>query len=178
MPHYHPKKKPPPFSGKRLCFKPHKCPTLKRNMNWLRFRLSTTLLFAQRQQSLLTSVRAFSGYSPGALRFQRYHDSFSTPEGGRHRVNPLLPKKAIRMMSPSVSSGEGSGGTGSGDGLRSGADVKTVGGNRLAGETSPYLLQHAHNPVDWMPWGEEAFRKARDEDKPIFLSIGYSTCHW
>ncbi|HEX2121294.1 MAG TPA: thioredoxin domain-containing protein [Thermoanaerobaculia bacterium] len=50
--------------------------------------------------------------------------------------------------------------------------------NRLAGETSPYLLQHAHNPVDWYPWGEEAFAKARGEDKPIFLSIGYSACHW
>lgn len=50
--------------------------------------------------------------------------------------------------------------------------------NRLAGEQSPYLLQHAHNPVDWYPWGEEAFAKARAEDKPIFLSIGYSTCHW
>jgi uncharacterized protein YyaL (SSP411 family) len=50
--------------------------------------------------------------------------------------------------------------------------------NRLANEKSPYLLQHANNPVDWYPWGEEAFRKARDEDKPIFLSIGYSTCHW
>ena len=50
--------------------------------------------------------------------------------------------------------------------------------NRLAKEKSPYLLQHAHNPVDWYPWGEEAFRKAKDEDKPIFLSIGYSTCHW
>lgn len=50
--------------------------------------------------------------------------------------------------------------------------------NRLALEKSPYLLQHAHNPVDWYPWGEEAFAKARDEDKPIFLSIGYSTCHW
>jgi len=50
--------------------------------------------------------------------------------------------------------------------------------NRLAGEKSPYLLQHAHNPVDWFPWGEEAFAKARAEDKPIFLSIGYSTCHW
>ncbi|MHC4822350.1 MAG: thioredoxin domain-containing protein, partial [Planctomycetota bacterium] len=50
--------------------------------------------------------------------------------------------------------------------------------NRLAGETSPYLLQHAHNPVDWYPWGEEAFAKAKEEDKPIFLSIGYSTCHW
>jgi uncharacterized protein YyaL (SSP411 family) len=50
--------------------------------------------------------------------------------------------------------------------------------NRLANEKSPYLLQHAHNPVDWYAWGEEAFEKARREDKPIFLSIGYSTCHW
>src|SRR5438309_2170435 len=50
--------------------------------------------------------------------------------------------------------------------------------NRLAREKSPYLLQHSHNPVDWYPWGEEAFAKARREDKPIFLSIGYSTCHW
>jgi uncharacterized protein YyaL (SSP411 family) len=50
--------------------------------------------------------------------------------------------------------------------------------NRLAGETSPYLLQHAHNPVDWYPWGDAAFRKARDEQKPIFLSIGYAACHW
>ena len=50
--------------------------------------------------------------------------------------------------------------------------------NRLAKEQSPYLLQHAHNPVDWYPWGDEAFDKARAENKPIFLSIGYSTCHW
>src|SRR2546427_977466 len=50
--------------------------------------------------------------------------------------------------------------------------------NRLAGEKSPYLLQHQHNPVDWYAWGEEAFTKARSENKPIFLSIGYSTCHW
>jgi uncharacterized protein YyaL (SSP411 family) len=50
--------------------------------------------------------------------------------------------------------------------------------NRLANETSPYLLQHAHNPVDWYPWGEEAFARARVEDRPIFLSIGYSACHW
>ena len=50
--------------------------------------------------------------------------------------------------------------------------------NRLAGEKSPYLLQHADNPVDWYPWGEEAFGKAKREDKPIFLSIGYATCHW
>lgn len=50
--------------------------------------------------------------------------------------------------------------------------------NRLANEKSPYLLQHAHNPVDWYPWGEEAFAKAQAENKPIFLSVGYSTCHW
>uniref|UniRef100_A0A7N0ZW39 Spermatogenesis-associated protein 20-like TRX domain-containing protein n=2 Tax=Kalanchoe fedtschenkoi TaxID=63787 RepID=A0A7N0ZW39_KALFE len=50
--------------------------------------------------------------------------------------------------------------------------------NRLASEHSPYLLQHAHNPVDWYPWGEEAFEEARKRDVPIFLSIGYSTCHW
>jgi len=50
--------------------------------------------------------------------------------------------------------------------------------NRLAGETSPYLLQHAHNPVDWYPWGDEALARARKEDKPILLSIGYSACHW
>ena len=50
--------------------------------------------------------------------------------------------------------------------------------NPLIHEKSPYLLQHAHNPVEWHPWGEEAFRKAREQDKPIFLSIGYSTCHW
>ncbi len=50
--------------------------------------------------------------------------------------------------------------------------------NRLASETSPYLLQHAHNPVDWYPWGDEAFERARREDKPILLSVGYSACHW
>ena len=50
--------------------------------------------------------------------------------------------------------------------------------NRLIQEKSPYLLQHAHNPVDWYPWGDEAFEAAKKADKPIFLSIGYSTCHW
>ena len=49
--------------------------------------------------------------------------------------------------------------------------------NRLADETSPYLLQHQHNPIDWFPWGKEAIERAREEDKPIFLSVGYSTCH-
>ncbi|HEY0752147.1 MAG TPA: thioredoxin domain-containing protein, partial [Chitinophagaceae bacterium] len=50
--------------------------------------------------------------------------------------------------------------------------------NRLAKETSPYLLQHAHNPVEWYPWGEEAFQKATEEDKPVLVSIGYAACHW
>ena len=50
--------------------------------------------------------------------------------------------------------------------------------NRLASETSPYLRQHVGNPVDWYPWGEEAFGRAVREDRPVFLSIGYSTCHW
>lgn len=56
--------------------------------------------------------------------------------------------------------------------------IVTKSANRLIKEKSPYLLQHAHNPVDWYPWGEEAFAKARREDKPVFVSIGYSTCHW
>ena len=50
--------------------------------------------------------------------------------------------------------------------------------NRLSNETSPYLLQHAHNPVDWFPWGDDAFAKARSEDRPVLLSVGYSACHW
>ena len=50
--------------------------------------------------------------------------------------------------------------------------------NRLGGESSLYLLQHADNPVDWYPWGDEAFARARAEDRPVLLSIGYSSCHW
>ena len=50
--------------------------------------------------------------------------------------------------------------------------------NRLAHESSPYLLQHANNPVDWYPWNDEAIQLSRDTQKPIFLSIGYSACHW
>ena len=59
-------------------------------------------------------------------------------------------------------------------GVRIGATMP----NRLINETSPYLLQHAHNPVDWYSWGEEALKAAKEQDKPIFLSIGYSACHW
>src|SRR5262245_57333337 len=50
--------------------------------------------------------------------------------------------------------------------------------NRLVREASPYLQMHAHNPVDWYPWGEDAFQRARQENKPIFLSVGYAACHW
>jgi uncharacterized protein YyaL (SSP411 family) len=56
--------------------------------------------------------------------------------------------------------------------------MKDLHTNRLIHESSPYLRQHAHNPVDWYPWGDEAFKKAERENKPLFLSIGYSTCHW
>jgi uncharacterized protein YyaL (SSP411 family) len=66
---------------------------------------------------------------------------------------------------------------GSGYGLRA-RRALALSMNRLSRETSPYLLQHAENPVDWFPWGEEAFAKARAEDKPILLSVGYSACHW
>jgi uncharacterized protein YyaL (SSP411 family) len=57
------------------------------------------------------------------------------------------------------------------------ADSKKL-SNRLIHSTSPYLLQHAHNPVDWFEWGTESLQKAKEEDKPILLSIGYSSCHW
>ncbi len=60
--------------------------------------------------------------------------------------------------------------------FREGWDTRLM--NRLAGETSPYLLQHAGNPVDWSPWDQEALRRARIEERPIFLSIGYAACHW
>ena len=50
--------------------------------------------------------------------------------------------------------------------------------NRLAASTSPYLLQHQDNPVDWQPWGDEAFAEARERDVPVLLSIGYAACHW
>src|ERR1700749_4748592 len=60
--------------------------------------------------------------------------------------------------------------------LRPPATMATV--NRLASETSPYLLQHAGNPVDWYPWGDDAFARARAEDKPLLVSIGYAACHW
>src|SRR5207237_5256600 len=55
---------------------------------------------------------------------------------------------------------------------------RAAGVNRLGTQTSPYLRQHADNPVDWYPWGDEAFTRARDEDRPVLLSVGYSSCHW
>src|SRR5437763_14367360 len=63
-------------------------------------------------------------------------------------------------------------------GLSAAADPPAAPANRLAKESSPYLRQHAHNPVDWFPWGAEAFEKAKKEGKLVFLSIGYSSCHW
>src|SRR5258708_22269019 len=62
--------------------------------------------------------------------------------------------------------------------IRNWMSENKVHSNHLIHEKSPYLLQHAHNPVDWYPWGKEALEAAKKGDKPIFLSIGYSTCHW
>src|SRR6185369_17856812 len=61
---------------------------------------------------------------------------------------------------------------------RSATSQASIMANHLAGETSPYLLQHAHNPVDWWPWTPEALTRAKLADRPIFLSIGYAACHW
>ena len=62
--------------------------------------------------------------------------------------------------------------------MTTGDKITTTPTSRLSNSTSPYLRQHAGNPVDWYPWGEEALKAAREGNKPIFLSIGYSTCHW
>ncbi|GLH02973.1 Spermatogenesis-associated protein 20 [Gryllus bimaculatus] len=81
-------------------------------------------------------------------------------------VENLLPDRKVKLFSLARTMASSSNG------------IKTRTENRLALEKSPYLLQHAYNPVDWYPWGDEAFEKARKEDKLIFLSVGYSTCHW
>uniref|UniRef100_A0AAX7TN34 Spermatogenesis-associated protein 20-like TRX domain-containing protein n=1 Tax=Astatotilapia calliptera TaxID=8154 RepID=A0AAX7TN34_ASTCA len=85
--------------------------------------------------------------------------------------SPLLHPRAACYLSPSVFMSMASGSEGP-------SSTSHKHSNRLAKERSPYLLQHAHNPVDWYPWGKDAFDKAKNEDKPIFLSVGYSTCHW
>ena len=83
----------------------------------------------------------------------------SAPRRGRCAGGSLLALAALALLRPAATAPERP-------------------ANHLKGETSPYLLQHAHNPVDWYPWGEAAFQKARKDGKPIFLSIGYAACHW
>ena len=80
-----------------------------------------------------------------------------------------------KLISSTLTAGEESSAT---EAETKSAETKKHPANRLARETSPYLLLHAHNPVDWYPWGAEAFEKAKKENKPIFLSIGYSSCFW
>ncbi|XP_008304495.1 spermatogenesis-associated protein 20 [Stegastes partitus] len=103
--------------------------------------------------------------SEGNIRCLRH-----IPHPPSDRSSLLHPRPAC-CLSPSVFMSMASGGEGP-----SSTPHKHT--NRLAKERSPYLLQHAHNPVDWYPWGQDAFDKAKTEDKPIFLSVGYSTCHW
>ncbi|XP_029953387.1 spermatogenesis-associated protein 20 isoform X1 [Salarias fasciatus] len=107
--------------------------------------------------------------------------------GGKRLLHTLLPPSdrsapsllhpiPAYYLSPPIFRSMASGGEGPSSSSSSSTPHKHT--NRLANERSPYLLQHAHNPVDWFPWGQEAFDKAKKEDKPIFLSVGYSTCHW
>jgi hypothetical protein len=106
------------------------------------------------------------------------------PLHGRPDRRMLAPmKSAVGSLALATALGLNAGN--SAESLKSGETVTTNAApiahahtNHLAREKSPYLLQHQHNPVDWYAWGEEAFAKARAENKPIFLSIGYSTCHW
>ncbi|XP_024120255.1 spermatogenesis-associated protein 20 isoform X3 [Oryzias melastigma] len=106
-----------------------------------------------------------AGWTSGRSLLLRWSSrcSFSglLPAGGRSLLQPQVSRCLSPPVFCSMASGEGNKHT-----------------NRLAKEKSPYLLQHAHNPVEWYPWGPEAFEKAKKEDKPIFLSVGYSTCHW
>ena len=147
-------------------------------MTWLHLRLSATLFVVQGRQSSLLGVKAF--VSPAGGRLVRGITHYSSDRAAQHsRRNTAAAAAAAESVTMATSATSGGGGEGGGGG--GGGEGGVVGnkkGNLLAGETSPYLLQHAHNPVDWMPWGDEAFRKAKDDDKPIFLSIGYSTCHW
>ncbi len=93
----------------------------------------------------------------------------------RHTLRRPAPAPGHRRR-PAV--GIGPAGTGRGWAVAGAGAVGSRAMNRLASETSPYLRQHAHNPVDWYPWGDEAFARARAEDRPVFLSVGYSACHW
>ncbi|XP_051889135.1 LOW QUALITY PROTEIN: spermatogenesis-associated protein 20 [Pristis pectinata] len=104
-----------------------------------------------------SSIRSAAGDGPGGLR-----------AGARHRNHPR--RSLVRTIFITMATG------GSEEPPSSLGQKKHT--NRLIHEKSPYLLQHAHNPVDWYPWGPEAFAKAKAEDKPVFLSVGYSTCHW
>ena len=98
------------------------------------------------------------------LQGARATSSSSTRSSGRRRASPTTAgaRRPRSAGSPS----------------RADARTRALAMNRLASETSPYLRQHADNPVDWYPWGEEAFARAVAEDKPILLSVGYSACHW
>ena len=91
-----------------------------------------------------------------------------SPAGGLQRAVRLLLIVCMLLIVSQTSVGQ----------VQRTSRVRPLHTNRLIHETSPYLLLHAHNPVDWYPWGEEAFQKARRENKLIFLSVGYYTCHW
>src|SRR3954469_20992423 len=137
------------------------------------------------------SCRSASSAIESAARETTSTDSFGAPSStavvlprrSAWKSSAKVPTSAMResARTPSLSS-SGRVETGSAGGLMCDPTVRSTDmprhTNRLAQETSPYLLQHAHNPVDWYAWGAEALERARAEDKPIFLSIGYAACHW
>jgi len=111
---------------------------------------------APRLRALLVGAGAVAAVAAVSVRIGCAQEGGPDGDAGGHVREPLPPPEAIAELPP--------------DG---GAEF-----NRLVHESSPYLRQHARNPVDWYPWGPEAFEVAREEEKPIFLSVGYSTCHW
>ncbi|CAM6089523.1 unnamed protein product [Calypogeia fissa] len=130
---------------------------------------NTTLLQAVHHRSIVSSL-----YCSKNLRWIGSRKVLDLSSPSRTVLNRRsLRKRGLWNLRSNMGGVEGS--SSAGGGATSSSHKHT---NRLAKEESPYLLQHAHNPVDWYPWGNEAFAKARADDKPIFLSVGYSTCHW
>ncbi|XP_053367926.1 spermatogenesis-associated protein 20 [Clarias gariepinus] len=134
------------------------------------FRIRTLSSATFPTTSSLLSAAFFKKHTPPSVTLSKRRDCGDTPVHtdsycSRHCTASRASFRTSQVVCFSMASGS--------DGRKT--PKRT---NRLSKEKSPYLQQHAHNPVDWFPWGQEAFDKAKREDKPIFLSVGYSTCHW
>jgi thiol:disulfide interchange protein len=117
-------------------------------------------------------------FSPAKWLISNYRFSENTMKSKRTKTMPKIANLTVIFTTLGIIWLQGLVGPIAAETLNDRSQKKEVKHNRLINESSPYLLQHASNPVDWYPWGEEAFAKAKKENKPVFLSIGYSTCHW